>query len=400
MSYTPSDTILEKYARVLVDFALGGGTGIKPRDVVFLQIPECAKPILIPLRRAVLKSDGYPLLHYLPDGVDRDYFQHASDEQLSFFPGKYLRGKVDQMDHTIGILAETNKYELKGIDPQKIMRAQRVTKPYKDWREEKENEGKLTWTLALYGTAAMAKEVHLSPKEYWEQIILACYLDDADPIATWKRISIEVERLKRALNELSIQSVHIEAKDTDLTVGLGHGRQWMGGSGRNIPSFEVFISPDWRKTEGNITFTEPLYRYGNLIKNVRLEFAHGRVVKASAQAGENILLEMLKVENADKIGEFSLTDSRLSRITKFMGETLFDENVGGKWGNTHVALGSAYKDSYPGDPAEVTDIGWKEMGYNESVIHTDIVATSRRTITAILENGEKKIIYKDGKFVI
>ncbi|MDP3790362.1 MAG: aminopeptidase, partial [Candidatus Omnitrophota bacterium] len=103
---------------------------------------------------------------------------------------------------------------------------------------------------------------------------------------------------------------------------------------------------------------------------------------------------------ADKIGEFSLTDSRLSRITKFMGETLFDENVGGKWGNTHLALGSAYKDSYPGDPAEVTDIGWKEMGYNESVIHTDIVATSRRTVTGTLPSGEKKVIYKDGKFVI
>lgn len=400
MPFVPSDSILEKYARVLVDFALGAGTGIKPRDVVFLQIPECAKPILIPLRRAVLKSDGYPLLHYLPDGVARDYFQHASDDQLSFFPGKYLRGKVDQMDHTIGILAETNKYELKGIDPQKIMRVQRATKPYKEWREEKENAGKLTWTLALYGTEAMAKEVDLSLKEYWEQIIFACYLDDADPIATWKRISIEVERLKRMLNELSIQSLHIAAKDTDLIVGLGHGRQWMGGSGRNIPSFEVFISPDWRKTEGKIAFTEPLYRYGNLIKNVRLEFKHGRVVNASAKAGENILLEMLKVENADKIGEFSLTDSRLSRITKFMGETLFDENVGGTWGNTHLALGSAYKDSYPGDPSEVTEIGWKEMGYNESVIHTDIVATSRRTVTATLSNGEKKVIYKDGKFVI
>ena len=109
---------------------------------------------------------------------------------------------------------------------------------------------------------------------------------------------------------------------------------------------------------------------------------------------------MLKVENADRIGEYSLTDRRLSRITKFMGETLFDENVGGEFGNTHLALGSAYKDSYTGDPAEVTEAGWKDLGYNESVIHTDIVATSNRTVTATLPSGERKVIYREGEFTV
>lgn len=400
MIYQPKDSILEKYAKVLIDFALGGGTGIKKREVVFLQVPECAKPLLVHLRRAVLASDGFPIIQYLPDDMARDYFSRASDEQLSFFPEKYLRGKVDQMDHVVGILAETDKHELEGIDAQKLMRNQRSMKAYKEWRDEKENAGKLTWTLALYGTEAMAKEVKMTLKEYWDQIIAACYLDDPDPIKTWQKTAAEVERLKDTLNSMQIESAHIEADGTDLIIGLGKNRRWMGGSGRNIPSFEVFISPDWRKTEGTIQFTEPLYSYGNLIKDVRLEFKNGRVVNASAKKGEEVIQEMLKVENADKIGEFSLTDSRLSRITKFMGETLFDENVGGKWGNTHLAVGSAYKDAYPGDPAEVTATGWKEMGYNESVVHTDIVATSRRTVTATLPGGEKKIIYKDGKFLV
>ncbi len=400
MTYHPTEAILEKYARILIDFALGGGTGIKKKEVVLIQVPECAKPMLIHLRRAVLQSGGYPLIQYLPDDITRNYYELASDDQLSFFPEKFLRGRVDQMDHMVGIIAETNKHELEGIDPQKIMTSARALKPYKEWRDEKENAGKFTWTLALYGTEAMAKEVGMTLQEYWEQIILACYLDDPDPIATWKKISAEVERLKNTLNSLHIESLHVEAEGTDLTVGLGKGRQWLGGSGRNIPSFEVFISPDWRKTHGTVSFNEPLYAYGNLIKDVRLEFEHGRVIKASAKKGESVLGEMLKVDNADKIGEYSLTDSRLSRITKFMGETLFDENVGGKWGNTHMALGSAYKDSYTGDPSEVTEAGWKELGYNESVIHTDIVATTRRTVTATLADGSKKVIYKDGTFVI
>lgn len=400
MGYQPSDSVLEKYAKVLIDFALGGEHGIKPKETVFLQVPECAKPLLIHLRRAVLKSGGYPIIQYLPDDITRDFFEQANDDQLAFFPEPYLRGKVDQADHVVSILAETDKHELEGIPPEKMMRVQRALKPYKEWREEKENAGKFTWTLGLYGTAAMAKEVNMSLKGYWEQIILACYLDDPDPIATWKTVATEVSRLKNTLNNLHIESLHVAADGTDLIVGLGKNRQWMGGTGRNIPSFEVFISPDWRKTEGHITFTEPLYSYGNLIQDVRLEFKHGRVVKASAKKGEAVLLEMLKVDNADKIGEFSLTDKRLSRITKFMGETLFDENVGGQWGNTHLAVGSAYKDSYPGNPAEVTEAGWKDMGYNESVVHTDIVATTRRIVTATLPDGKKKIIYKDGEFLI
>lgn len=400
MKYQPSDIILEKYAKVLIDFALGGGIGIKPKETVFLQVPECAKPILIHLRRAVLKSGGYPLIQYIPDDISREFFELANEDQLSYFPDKLLKGRVDEVDHFVSILAETDKHELEGINPEKLMSYQKSFMPYKQWRDQKENAGKLTWTLALYGTEPMAKEVDMTLKEYWNQIIAACYLDDPNPIDTWKKTAQEVERLKNTLNALQIESLHIEAKGTDIIVGLGKGRKWMGGSGRNIPSFEVFISPDARKTEGKITFTEPLYGYGNLIKDVYLEFKKGKVVRASAKKGEEVILEMLKVENADRIGEFSLTDKRLSRITKFMGETLFDENVGGEFGNTHLALGSAYKDSYPGDPTEVTEAGWKELGYNESVIHTDIVATSKRTVTATLPSGQKKVIYKDGEFLI
>lgn len=400
MSYTPSDDILEKYATILIQFALGGGKGIAKREVVFLQVPECAKPLLIHLRRSVLRSGGFPIIQYLPDNIARDFFDYANDEQLAFFPDKYLRGKVDQMDHVVHIIAETNKHELEGVDPKKLMIAQEAMKPYKDWRDEKENAGKLTWTLALYGTDAMAKEANMSIEEYWEQIIKACFLDASDPITTWKTTMAEIERVKHALNALSIESLHIEAPDTNLTIKLGKYRQWMGGSGRNIPSFEVFISPDWRGTEGRIRFTEPLYVYGNLINNVYMEFTNGVVTHVSATQGEHVLQEMIKVKNADKIGEFSLTDSRLSRITRFMAETLFDENVGGPYGNTHIALGSAYKDSYPGDPSKVTKEQWQEMGYNESVVHTDIVATSDRIVTATLPSGEKKVIYKNGIFTI
>jgi|SRR3989339_231685 len=398
--YKPSQKILDKYADVLVNFALHSGKGIKRGDVVFLQVPECAKPMLLSLRRAVLKAGAHPIIEYLPDEISREYYELANEEHLNFFPEHYARGKVKQADHFIMIIAETDKKELEGIHPGKMMTKQKSWKPYSDWRDKKENEGKLTWTLGLYGTEAMAKEAGLTLKEYWGEIIKACYLNDKSPIGRWKAAIKEVERVRKRLDALKIEKLYVKSKDTDLIVKLGAGRKWLGGSGRNIPSFEVFISPDWRGTSGKVYFNRPLYRYGNLIREVYLEFEEGVVVKSSAKKGEKVLREMIDSKNADKIGEFSLTDSRLSKITKFMAETLFDENVGGKNGNMHLALGKAYQDSYIGNPRKVSKKKWEDMGYNDSVVHTDIVSTENRVVTAELRNGKKIVIYRDGKFTI
>lgn len=397
---TVSQEILKKYADVLINFALRSGEGIRKGDVVFLQVPECAKPLLKELQIAVLNAGGHTLTQFLPDDLSRDFYLHATDEQLEFFPEKYLKGRVEQADHFVTIIAETNKRELKGIDPKKIMSRSKAFKPYMDWRHDKENQGKLTWTLALYGTEAMAKEAGLSLEHYWEQIIKACYLDHPHPVQRWREVFEEIERVKKKLNDLQIDKVRVRAEGTDLTVGLGPARLWMGGSGRNIPSFELFISPDCRRTEGHITFNQPLYRYGDLIKNVSLTFKEGKVVHASASEGEHLLKEMIAAKNADRIGEFSLTDKRLSRVDRFMAETLFDENMGGPYGNTHIALGAAYKDSYPGDPSKVTEQEWHDLGYNDSVVHTDIVSTENREVTATLPDGTEKIIYKDGQFLV
>lgn len=400
MEFKATERQLENYANILINFALNDFKGIKKGDVVAINVPENAKPMLVHLRRAVLKSGGHPIIQYTPDDIGREYFELATEEQLNFLPTKYLKGLVDEVDHTVMIIADTNKKELQGIDIQKIMTRQKAFKPYMKWREKKENKGKFTWTLAMYPTPAMAKEAKMSIKEYWNEIANACFLNEKDPVKKWQEVYTELERIKKALNKLKIEKVHVKSKSTDLWVKLGENRKWLGGSGRNIPSFELFISPDWPGTEGTYNFTEPLYRYGNLMKNGVLVFKKGKVVKATASKGEKILKEMIKQENADKLGEFSLTDKRFSKITKFMGETLFDENVGGKYGNTHVAVGQAYKDSCTKNPSKVTKKQWKNWGFNESTVHTDLVSTENRVVTAHLPNGKTKVIYEDGMFTI
>ncbi len=403
--YEPSKKILERYADVLVNYALGSGKGIKKGEVVHLVAYEIAKPFYRELKLAILKAGGHVIGDYRPDSgdrfpFDRDFFLNAKPHQLDFFPKKYARGLIDEVDHSIFILSETDKRELEDVPPHKIMKRGLAWKPYMDWRNDKENKGKYTWTIALYGTEAEAKEAGLSLEEYWKQIIKACFLDKADPIKEWKKVYKKLEVTRKKLNSLPIDKMHVEGADVDLWVNLGKKRCWMGGSGRNIPSFELFTSPDWRGTNGWIRFNQPLYRYGSLIEGIELEFKDGKVIKSSAKKNEKILKEMIRTEHADKIGEFSLTDRRFSRITKFMATTLYDENIGGPEGNTHIALGRSYHDCYVGDPGELSPEDWAELGFNDSSVHTDIISTTPRTVTAYMIDGTEKVIYKNGIFLI
>src|SRR5581483_9914653 len=144
MPYTPSQKVLEKYADTLVNFALGGGRGIKKGEVVWLVAYECAKPLYVEIRKAVLKAGGHLISDFRPDNddkynLDKDFYLNAQDHQLTFFADKYFRGLIDQIDHMVFILSETNKKSLEGIDPAKIMKRQHSLKPYMEWRNEKEN---------------------------------------------------------------------------------------------------------------------------------------------------------------------------------------------------------------------------------------------------------------------
>jgi aminopeptidase len=403
-SYTPPANILKKYAELLV-FALNDYKGIKKGDVVKLNVEESAKPILIYLYEEVLKQGGMPMISYAPDdtkdfNLSKSFFSIATDAQLKFFNKKFYTAMSEYVDHSIAIISEADKESMKGVDPKKIMTRGLAFKPYMKMVNDKENKGKYSWTLGLYGTPAMAKEAGLTEKEYWGEIIKACFLDKKDPKAEWKKVNEQIGSFQDKLNKLNIEKLHVEGPDADLWVKLSPKSKWVGGTGRNVPSFEVFTSPDWRGTTGWIRFSEKLYRYGNIIEGVELWFEKGKVVKAKAKKGEKILKEMIATKNADKIGEYSLTDSRTSRITKFMAETLFDENVGGEYGNTHLALGNSYHDCYKGDPSKVTKAEWKKLGYNDSSVHTDIVSTTKRTVTATLPGGKTKVIYKDGKFTV
>jgi aminopeptidase len=399
-SYVPSQEILDKYADVLVNFALNSGEGVKKGEVVQCVVPDIAKPLALALHNTILKAGAHPILRLVPSGFDKHFYQLASEEQLLFFPSDFIKSRVSLIDHTIGIIADVDPMELAEVDSSKIMKARNSKKLYRDWLDEKEVQGKYTWTIALWGVDAKAKEVSLTLEDYWKQIIKACFLDEKDPIKKWRDIAkFQNETLAR-LNDLRIDYLEVKGDDIDLKIGLGAEKIWNGGSGRNIPSFEFFTSPDWRRVDGWVKFNQPVYRYGQIISDVNFKVKEGLIIEAKAKKGDKFLQEMLKTKNANKFGEFSLTDKRTSRISHVMAETLFDENIGGPFGNTHLAIGKAYKDCYRGDASEVTLEEWEKMGYNDSAEHTDIVSTTDRTVIAYLTDGTSLVIYKDGKFTL
>ncbi len=398
--YIPPKEILEKYSKVLINFALNSGDGIKKGDIVYLATQTSGLPLAKEIYKTIITSGGNPIVIIQDDELKLIQLQNGSDEQISFFPEKFYKGLADQIDHYVRILAEDDPLYLSKADPKKVILGSRSTKPFRDWLDDKEDQGRFTWTLCMYGTEGAAKEAGLSIEKYWEQINRACFLNEADPVAKWKSITNEMQSILKTLNGMNIQKVHVEAKNTDLWVQIGEQRKWLGGSGRNIPSFEIFTSPNWRGVEGTVFFDLPLYRYGNIIKDIRLELKDGIVVKATAAENEDLLKEMISQKNANKIGEFSLTDRRFSKITKFMANTLFDENFGGDYGNTHLAIGKAYHDACMLDPKNLTDEDFQVLGYNDSPEHTDIIATTDRVVTAVLPDGSKRVIYEGGEFVI
>jgi aminopeptidase len=403
MGYEPERVVLERYARLLVEFALGHGNGIQPGDVVQINGTDACKPLYVESCKAVWRAGGHVIHAFRPSedetqDVRRAFYEMASDEQIGFLPEGYARALVEQVDHDLVIYSPSIPRSLDGIDPARQMAHESSRKPVRDWEQEKENRGEYSWTVASYGTPGMAAEAEMTAAEYWAQIIKACSLDHEDPVDRWREVRATIGHTRERLNALPIERIHVEGPDADLCIGLGEHRQWKDGVGANMPSFELFTSPDWRGTEGWIRFTEPLYAFGSLIKGVELEFRGGRVAKAMAAENEPLLHEMIATENADKVGEFSLTDSRLSPIDRFMADTLYDENVGGPYGNTHLALGNAYQDTYVGDPASLTSEDWERLGFNESAIHTDIVSTTDRTVTAQLRDGSERVIYADGQF--
>lgn len=393
---------LDKYADVLLWGLKTARTGkYKKNDIVQIRFNLPAVRLAEILNEKLLKMGINPVLRMNPTPVmERSFYDISNSRQILFTPPgeKELYKKING---SIFLHAPESITHLSGIDPKKIGKAAVARKHLRDIVDKREEEGVFGWTLCMLPTEELAKHAGLSMKEYTKEIAAACFLNKKSPVEEWKRVYNDAARIKRWLNGMTVKSYLIESENIDLEITPGEKRRWIGISGHNIPSFELFISPDWRGTKGKYFADQPSYRSGNYVENVRLEFKKGSAVKIEAKTGEEFVKKQLAMDRgANKIGEFSLTDRRFSKINRFMANTLFDENYGGSFGNCHIAVGSSYSDTFSGDPKKLTREIKKNLGFNDSALHWDLVNTEKKRVTARLAGGGKVVIYENGKFMI
>jgi aminopeptidase len=373
----------------------------KKNDIVLVRYNLPALRLAEILQDRLLAWGMQPVTRLLATAtMERTFFKMANDKQLVFeAPGE--RELYANLNGSIFLYAPDSLTHLQDIDSARIAKTMIARKPLKDIMFKREEEGKLGWTLCTLPTPQVAKHAGISLRQYTDQVVKACYLNANNPVAAWEEIFKNAQAIKKWLNSMKIKAYRIESKTLDLTIAHGEQRRWIGISGHNIPSFELFISPDWRGTEGVYYANQPSYCSGNLVKGVRLEFKKGSAVTIDARMNPDFVKKQLAMDKgACRVGEFSLTDIRFSKIDRFMADTLYDENYGGAYGNCHIAVGSSYSDTYAGNPAELTLQKKIALGFNDSALHWDLVNTEDKVVTAILANGNKAVIYEKGKFKI
>jgi len=392
---------LERYADVLWwGLTTARTSPFKKNDIVLIRYQRPAAKLAEILYARLLAGGYHPVQRMNPTTMmERQFYLLATNRQLVFLPPGE-KELMSQLNGSIFLYAPESITHLSDIDPDKIGKAAVAQKKLRDILNRRESRGTFSWTLCVFPTAELAGQAGLSLEDYTRQIIKACFLNKTAPVSEWQRVYRNAQSIKKWLNSLRVAYFHIESKNVDLEVTPGDKRQWIGISGRNIPSFEIFLSPDWRGIRGRYYADQPSYRSGNRVEGVRLEFKKGRATKIGADAGREFVAKQLKIDKgADKLGEFSLTDKRFSRIDRFMANTLYDENYGGKNGNCHIALGSSYSNSYAGDSKKLTPARKRDLGFNESALHWDLVNTEKKRVTAHLKSGETIGIYENGRFV-
>jgi aminopeptidase len=393
---------LAAYADVLVwGLRTSRAVPFKNGELVLLRFDVAAIPLAEATYAALMDAHLHPLPQALPTSfMQAQHFGNSSFGQLTFAqPG--LDELFRATAGVITILAPDDLGSLSGVDEHNIDQGEKSELAAMNLLDRRRRAGLLGSTVCLYPTSALAEASGMPLPEYAERLARACLLFTPDPVRQWKRVRQELAEIAKWLDGLKIESLRIESEHMDLALAPGAKRRFVGVTGRNIPGYELYLAPDWRTVSGVYYADQPSIRWGRLVTQARLDFHNGVAVSAQATQGETFLSGRLASDGgARRVGEFSLTDKRISRVERFMAHTLLDENYGGESGNCHIALGGSSAASFTGPPQELTPERAEELGFNNSGLHWDLVNTEKKRVTATLAGGGKRAIYEDGQFLL
>jgi aminopeptidase len=397
--------LLERYADLIVSV----GANVQPDQVLAVEALLEAQPLVHAIaRRAYEKGARYVDVQYFDGAVKRIRAETAREETLDWVPpwlGRRMEllGELDAARCVLVPLVSPGL--LDGVDPARagLDRLPTIKETFKTI-----DERSIAWTLSPFPTRAWAHMVYPEVETdealelLWGDIAHVCRLDEPDPARAWYDRIEEIFQVAGRLDALDLDMLHFEGPGTDLTVGLLPSSRFAkeGGSSQtrtgirhvpNIPTEEVYTTPDPERTHGVVSATKPLDIAGSLVTGLRVRFDGGRAVEIEADANADALRGRCAVdEGAARLGEVALVDreSRIGQLGRTFFTTLLDENAA-----SHLALGDAYS-SPIADDADLPRI-------NASAVHIDfMIGSDDVSVTGTTKSGGRVPILRGGSWQI
>jgi aminopeptidase len=365
------DIRIERWARTLVHYCLCAKSG----ETVAIHATPLASPLVEAVYRELLQVGAYPIPMIELENLEEILLYEGNEVQLTT-PSPLVSTLAKHIDARLTIGSQSNTKALSGIDPARSAKRRQAYHEVGKTFRMREQAGNFRWCYTLYPTYGYAQDAYMSLHEFEEFVFDVCFLNDPDPIACWKALSRQQQRLVDWL--VGRHCVHILGEGTDLFLSI-EDRIFINSDGkRNFPSGEFFTGPVENSAHGVIQFDIPSTYDGRAAEGIRLVFREGKVVEASARQGQEYLMQMLEMDaGARYLGEFAFgNNTRVNRGTK---NILFDEKMGG---TVHLALGASYPET---------------RGINQSALHWDMICDLRTSGEVWVDDT---LFLKDGKILV
>jgi aminopeptidase len=383
----PELSRIDRYA----ELAVRVGANVQPGQLVdVVARVEHAEVARAVTREAYKAGARYVDVYYSDQHIRRALIEAAPDEVLSWTPPWLLERAKEVGVEKAAVVALTGDAEpnlLADLPGERVGKARMIE--LADENNRQINEQLNNWTVIGVPNAGWAQQMFGEPDldRLWELVEFAVRLDEDDPVGAWRAHVERIGKRARMLNEMQVDEIRFKGPGTDLRVGLLPESRWQGCESltsegipyvANMPTEEVFTTPDLRRAEGHVRSTRPLSIYGRVVRGLEVTFAGGRIVDVRADEGADVIQAQLGTdENASNLGEIALVDgtSRIGQTGETFFETLFDENA-----TCHVAYGGAYAEAVEGGLIE---------GVNVSNVHTDfMVGGPEVDVDAVTRAGE------------